>query len=55
MSIAKRILLIDDEVYMQQVIQICLESATSWQVSVAGSGRHDARYGWTDNFRPIAS
>jgi CheY-like chemotaxis protein len=39
MSIAKRILLIDDEVYMQQVIQICLESATSWQVSVAGSGQ----------------
>jgi CheY-like chemotaxis protein len=36
---AKRILLIDDEAYIQQIVKICLESTTSWQVSVASSGQ----------------
>lgn len=36
---AKQILVIDNEQYIQEVTQICLETVASWQVSVASSGK----------------
>lgn len=36
---AKRILVIDNEKYIQEVAQICLETVTNWQVLTASSGR----------------
>lgn len=36
---AKRILVIDNEQYIQEVAQICLETVTDWQVLTASSGR----------------
>jgi CheY-like chemotaxis protein len=35
---AKRILVIDNEQYIQEVTQICLETVAGWQVITAGSG-----------------
>lgn len=35
----KRILVIDDEDGVREIIQICLESMTNWQVLTASSGR----------------
>lgn len=35
----KRILIIDNEQYIQEVAQICLETMAGWQVSTTGSGR----------------
>jgi CheY-like chemotaxis protein len=35
----KRILVIDNEQYIQEVTQICLRTTAGWQVSTAGSGR----------------
>jgi CheY-like chemotaxis protein len=34
----KRILVIDNEEYIQEVAKICLETVASWQVITAGSG-----------------
>lgn len=34
----KRILVIDNEQYIQEVTQICLETVAGWQVITAGSG-----------------
>ena len=36
---AKQILVIDNEVYIQEVIQIALETTSDWQVITAGSGQ----------------
>lgn len=36
---AKRILVIDNEPYIQEVAQICLQTVAGWQVATAGSGR----------------
>jgi CheY-like chemotaxis protein len=38
MTSSKRILVVDNEVYIQEVAQICLETVAGWQVIVAGSG-----------------
>ncbi len=38
MTSRKRILVVDNEVYIQEVAQICLETVAGWQVMVAGSG-----------------
>lgn len=35
----KRILIIDNESYIQEVVQISLETVAGWQVFFAGSGR----------------
>jgi len=35
---AKRILVIDNEQYIQEVAQICLQTVAGWQVLTAGSG-----------------
>ena len=35
----KKILIIDNEQYIQEVIQICLQSTAGWQVLAASSGR----------------
>lgn len=35
----KRILIIDNEQYIQEVTQICLQTTASWQVLTASSGR----------------
>jgi CheY-like chemotaxis protein len=35
----KRILIIDNEPYIQEVTQICLETVAGWSVLTAGSGR----------------
>lgn len=35
----KRILIIDNEEYIQEVTQICLQTTASWQVLTASSGR----------------
>lgn len=35
----KRILVIDNEQYIQEVAQICLETTAGWEVLTAGSGR----------------
>lgn len=35
---AKRILVVDDEERIREVVQTCLEVLHSWQVSLAGSG-----------------
>jgi CheY-like chemotaxis protein len=35
---SKRILVIDNEQYIQEVTQICLETVAAWQVITAGSG-----------------
>lgn len=35
---AKRILVIDNEKYIQEVAQICLRTVAGWQVITAGSG-----------------
>ncbi len=34
----KRILVIDNEEYIQEVAKICLETVAAWQVTTAGSG-----------------
>ena len=34
----KRVLVIDDEEYVREVIQICLETVAGWQVITANSG-----------------
>jgi CheY-like chemotaxis protein len=34
----KRILVIDNEEYIQEVAKICLETIAAWQVTTAGSG-----------------
>lgn len=34
----KRVLVIDNEFYIQEVAKICLETVTDWQVSTASSG-----------------
>ena len=36
---AKRILVIDNEHYIQEVAQICLETTVGWEVLTASSGR----------------
>lgn len=36
---AKRILVIDNEQYIQEITQICLETVAGWKVTIAGSGR----------------
>lgn len=36
--IAKRILVIDNEQYIQEVAQICLETVAGWEVMTASSG-----------------
>lgn len=36
--IAKRILVVDNEQYIQEVAQICLETVAGWQVFTASSG-----------------
>ncbi len=36
--VAKRILVIDNEEYIQEVAQICLETVADWEVMIAGSG-----------------
>jgi CheY-like chemotaxis protein len=35
----KKILVIDNEVYIQEIAQICLQMTAGWQVITAGSGR----------------
>ncbi|NJR64467.1 MAG: response regulator [Leptolyngbyaceae cyanobacterium CRU_2_3] len=35
----KRILIIDNEQYIQEVIQICLQTTAGWQVMAVSSGR----------------
>jgi CheY-like chemotaxis protein len=35
----KRILIIDNEQYIQEIAQICLETVAGWQVITAGSGQ----------------
>ncbi|MBW4519933.1 MAG: response regulator [Scytolyngbya sp. HA4215-MV1] len=35
----KRILVIDNEPYIQEIAQICLETVAGWQVMTAGSGQ----------------
>lgn len=35
----KRILVVDNEQYIQEVAKICLESMTEWEVLTVGSGR----------------
>ncbi len=35
----KRILVIDNEEYIQEVAKICLETVASWEVLTAGSGK----------------
>ena len=39
----KRILVIDNEPYIQEVAQICLYTVASWQVTCAGSGSEGLR------------
>ncbi|MCA1994962.1 MAG: response regulator [Coleofasciculus sp. S288] len=39
MNTTKRILIIDDEVHIREVVQICLETLVSWDVLSAASGR----------------
>jgi CheY-like chemotaxis protein len=36
---AKRILVVDNEQYIQEVTQICLQTVAGWQVSTASSGQ----------------
>jgi len=36
---SKRILVIDNEQYIQEVAQICLQTVAGWQVMTAGSGK----------------
>ena len=38
-SMTKRILVIDNEQYIQEVTQICLRTTAGWQVITAGSGQ----------------
>lgn len=38
-SMTKRILVIDNEQYIQEVTQICLRTTAGWQVLTASSGR----------------
>ena len=35
----KRVLVIDNESYIQEITKICLETVTNWQVITASSGR----------------
>ncbi|MBC7825216.1 MAG: response regulator, partial [Candidatus Parcubacteria bacterium] len=35
----KRVLVIDNESYIQEITKICLETVTDWQVITASSGR----------------
>jgi CheY-like chemotaxis protein len=35
---SKRILIIDDEPYVREIIQVSLETFTGWQILTAGSG-----------------
>ncbi len=35
----KRVLVIDNESYIQEITKICLETVTTWQVITASSGR----------------
>lgn len=35
----KRVLVIDNEFYIQEITKICLETVTNWQVITASSGR----------------
>jgi CheY-like chemotaxis protein len=35
----KRILVVDNEQYIQEVIQVCLETVASWEVLLASSGQ----------------
>lgn len=37
--ICKRILVIDNEPYIQEVTKICLETIAGWEVQMAGSGQ----------------
>lgn len=39
MSNSKRILVIDNEPYIQEIAQICLRTVAGWQVSTASSGK----------------
>ena len=45
---AKRILVIDNEQYIQEVAQICLETTAGWEVLTAGSGREGLLKAETD-------
>ena len=36
---AKRILVVDNEQYIQEVAKICLETVAGWEVLLAGSGK----------------
>lgn len=48
----KRILVIDNEQYIQEITQICLQTTAGWQVSTASSGREGIVKAETD--RPDA-
>jgi CheY-like chemotaxis protein len=41
--VAKRILVVDNEPYIQEVAKICLETVAGWKVLLAGSGRECLR------------
>lgn len=43
MTVTKRILVVDDEEHIQEVIQTCLEILQNWQVILAGSGMEGLR------------
>jgi CheY-like chemotaxis protein len=38
MAMTKRILVVDNEEYIQEVAKICLETVANWEVLTAGSG-----------------
>jgi CheY-like chemotaxis protein len=39
MAMTKRILVVDNEEYIQEVAKICIETITNWEVLTAGSGQ----------------
>ena len=41
--IAKRILVVDNDQYIREVVQICLRKVAGWQVVTAGSGSESLR------------
>lgn len=48
----KRILVVDDEDAVQEVIQSCLEELAGWQVAIAGSGQEGLKM--AEHYRPDA-
>jgi CheY-like chemotaxis protein len=48
----KRILVIDNEEYIQEIAKICLETTAGWEISTAGSGQEGIMQ--AEKFQPDA-